>query len=231
MAVEPIAQQGVPFGRLEHELLAAFLLHVHVQVGHEHTACDRDVHGFGNAVLRQLELVVGMGIAIPGGRFEIIDAQDQIIMEPDTAGELVYYGDNVTMGYAQKGEDLALGDENRGRLRTGDVAKFDADGFYYIVGRMKRFVKVFGKRIGLDELELILKTHYDTTEIACGGKDEEIHVFVADPSIDHKELTAYASSTLEINPRVFKIYAVEAIAKNNAGKTLYMEMEKAVSGE
>ncbi len=171
-----------------------------------------------------------MGFAIPGGRFEIIDANDQVITEPDTAGELVYYGDNVTMGYAQKGEDLVLGDENCGRLRTGDVARFDADGFYYIVGRMKRFVKVFGKRIGLDELELILKTHYDTTEVACGGKDEEIHVFVADPSIDTRELVAFASKKLEINPRVFQVYEVEEIVKNNAGKTLYLEMEKTAKG-
>ncbi len=170
-----------------------------------------------------------MGIAIPGGRFELIDAEDQLITEPDTPGELVYYGDNVTMGYAQKGEDLALGDENHGRLRTGDVAKFDKDGFYYVVGRMKRFVKVFGKRIGLDELELILKTRYDSTEIACGGKDEEIHVFLADPSIDGQELALYAAKTMEINPRVIKVYGVDAIAKNNAGKTLYMEMEKIVS--
>ena len=61
VAIEPIVQKGVPFGRGQHELLAAFLLHVDVEVGHEHATGDGDVHRFGNAVLRQLEFIVGMG--------------------------------------------------------------------------------------------------------------------------------------------------------------------------
>ena len=53
---------------------------------------------------RALDKVGSMGIAIPGGRFELVD------------GELVYYGDNVTLGYAECAEDLAKGDERHGRL-------------------------------------------------------------------------------------------------------------------
>ena len=71
------------------------------------------------------------------------------IDKPDTAGELVYYGDNVTLGYAEKGEDLIKGDERHGILHTGDIAQFDKEGFYYIVGRMKRFLKIFGNRVNL----------------------------------------------------------------------------------
>ena len=64
-----------------------------------------------------------IGIPIPGGKFELVDADGSVIEETDKEGELVYYGDNVTLGYAACREDLALGDERKGRLLTGDMAK------------------------------------------------------------------------------------------------------------
>jgi len=85
---------------------------------------------------KSLEKYGSMGIAIPGGKFSLIDVEGNEIREPETVGELVYVGENVTLGYAEKGEDLAKGDERFGKLVTGDMAKFDKDGFYYIVGRL-----------------------------------------------------------------------------------------------
>ena len=81
-----------------------------------------------------------MGVPIPGGSFWLEDADGAEIKAPDATGELVYRGDNVAMGYAQCAEDLSKGDEWGGLLRTGDMAYRDRDGFYYIVGRKKRFV-------------------------------------------------------------------------------------------
>ena len=51
------------------------------------------------------------------------------------------------MGYAESIADLAKGDENNGVLHTGDVARRDNDGYYYITGRLKRFVKVWGNLV------------------------------------------------------------------------------------
>lgn len=61
------------------------------------------------------------------------------ITEPFITGELVYEGKNVTLGYAERGEDLILGDERHGILETGDMAQFDEDRYYYIVGRKNGF--------------------------------------------------------------------------------------------
>ena len=91
-----------------------------------------------------------MGIAIPGGEFSLIDENSQIIEEHEKEGELVYRGKNVSMGYAISRADLAQGDQNKGVLLTGDIAKSDLEGFYYILGRRKRFVKLFGNRVNLD---------------------------------------------------------------------------------
>ena len=61
------------------------------------------------------------------------------------------------MGYSKTGTDLLEGDKNNGLLYTGDYAKRDQDGFYYIVGRKKRFIKLFGIRINLDDTENYLQ--------------------------------------------------------------------------
>lgn len=72
----------------------------------------------------------------------------------------------MSLGYAEGFEDLALGDENKGILHTGDIGKIDKDGFLYITGRIKRIAKAGGKRINLDELEAIIE-HNSGMRTAC----------------------------------------------------------------
>ena len=74
------------------------------------------------------------------------------------------------MGYATCTEDIALGDLLGGTLHTGDLARFDDDGFTYIEGRMKRDAKIFGLRISLDEVEDLLRVHGHTAVVATGEK-------------------------------------------------------------
>lgn len=165
-----------------------------------------------------------MGIPIPGGRFELLDSEDNVITTPDTTGELIYYGENVTYGYAVCGEDLAKGDENHGRLATGDMAKFDGDGFYYIVGRKKRFIKMFGNRINLDDVDNLLKKRFDTLEIVSSGKDDFLDVFVTDNSI-REAVGDYIFDTMGINKKRMAVYKIEKIPRNASGKILYSELE------
>ena len=120
-----------------------------------------------------------IGIPIPGGKFELVDANGQLIDGADVVGELVYCGSNVTPGYAKSRMDLAKPDENKGVLYTGDMAKRDEDGFYYVVGRKKRFLKIFGNRVNLDEVENLLKK--EGIENACTGQDDRMVVFLTDP--------------------------------------------------
>lgn len=176
---------------------------------------------------KSLEKYGSMGIAIPGGKFDLLDSQNQIITESNIVGELVYSGDNVTLGYALCGQDLIKGDERKGFLQTGDMAKRDEDGFYYIVGRLKRFLKIFGNRINLDETERIIKSHFPGIECACGGHDDlmKIYVVTNDKSII-KEMRKFISEKTHLNLTAFKIVTVNGIPKNDSGKVLYKELEK-----
>lgn len=165
-----------------------------------------------------------MGISIPGGRFRLIDTKGQDIKEPFVTGELVYEGTNVTLGYAESGEDLIKGDERNGVLMTGDMAQFDEDGYYYIVGRKKRFLKIYGNRVNLDEVDRMIKGKYEI-EAACAGEDDHLFIFLTEEE-KAEEIRQYLAHTTGLNPAAFQTRVLEKIPKNDAGKVLYQELER-----
>jgi acyl-coenzyme A synthetase/AMP-(fatty) acid ligase len=164
-----------------------------------------------------------MGIAIPGGRFYLVDDNGETIVENEAVGELVYEGKNVSMGYAISREDLIRGDENNRVLITGDLAKRDAEGFYYIVGRKKRFIKLFGNRINLDETERLIKNI--TANVACAGLDDKMVIYITDEELISKVKTFVVEKT-KINQKAFKVTLIDSIPKNSSGKTIYSELPK-----
>lgn len=165
-----------------------------------------------------------MGIAIPGGRFHLVDEEGKEIVEPFTTGELVYEGKNVTLGYAECGEDLIKGDEQHGILQTGDMAQFDADGYFYMVGRKKRFLKIYGNRVNLDEVERLVKGKFEV-EVASGGTDDHLYLFVTDESMA-EAVKHYAAEKTGLNAAAFHVVSIKEIPKNDAGKIQYRELEK-----
>lgn len=174
---------------------------------------------------KSIEKYGSMGIAIPGGRFTLIDVDGNAITEPDIMGELVYEGDNVTLGYAECGEDLIKCDERFGTLVTGDMAKMDADGYFYIVGRKKRFLKIFGNRVNLDETERMIRAKFDNIDCVCAGVDDKMYVFVTDSKVEDA-IKKYLSEKTGLNPVAFKVKTIDEIPKNEAGKTLYIKLEQ-----
>lgn len=171
-----------------------------------------------------IEKVGSIGRAVPNGELSLIDSNGNPITTPNTEGEMCYRGKNVTMGYARKKEDLLLGDERHGFIRTGDMAYFDEDGCYYIVGRMGRFLKLFGMRVGLDECERIIKGKYPDIECACVGTDEKMLVYLTDESYKVQvkdELVA----RLKLVASSFEVRIIDVIPKNEAGKILYAKLD------
>jgi acyl-coenzyme A synthetase/AMP-(fatty) acid ligase len=162
-----------------------------------------------------------IGIAIPGGRFMLEDNDGSIIETPETIGELVYQGENVTLGYAENRFDLNQGDDNHGILHTGDMAKFDKDEFYYIVGRKKRFLKVFGNRINLDEFEALLKK--EGIVCACAGEDDRLLIFITSKNELEKTVSFIIKHT-GINRNGFKVIVIKEMPRNESGKILYSEL-------
>ncbi len=166
-----------------------------------------------------------MGIAIPGGKLLIIDVDGKEIEEPEVSGELVYEGPNVTLGYAECAEDLSKGDERNGRLETGDMAKRDEDGFYYIVGRKKRFLKIFGNRTNLDEVDRMIKTEFGNVDCTSGGVDDCLYIFVTDDNLV-EPVKKFVVEKTGFHHSAIKVVKLDEIPKNDSGKVLYKELEK-----
>ena len=164
-----------------------------------------------------------IGIPIPGGKFEIIDDKGKPIVEPNKIGELIYYGPNVFMGYANNSEDLEKNSVNNGMLFTGDLARRDHDNFYYIEGRKKRFVKIFGQRVNLDSLELTLKENFG--QCICIGNDEKITILSKEK--EKKDVIfKFVSDLLKINIKVLDFKHIIHIPKTSSGKINYKYFKK-----
>ena len=170
-----------------------------------------------------LEKAGSIGIAVPNGELSLIDTDGNVIEGANVEGEMCYRGKNVTMGYAVKSSDLALGDERKGFIRTGDIARRDGDGCYYIVGRMSRFLKLYGMRVGLDESEQIIQ---DATgaECACVGTDQKMIVYITDAAKADAVKQVLVEKT-HITASSFEVRVINEIPKNPTGKKMYKQLK------
>ncbi len=156
-----------------------------------------------------------IGKAIPNGSFSI---------DTDTQ-ELIYKGPNVFGGYATKAADLVTFDQPNA-LRTGDIARCDDEGFYYITGRLKRFVKIFGTRTNLDEVETLLKNHFvGTTFMTLGKNDEKLVVCMHNADISDSEIKAFLKESMHIHPSVVLVRVLDEIPITANGKIDYKAIE------
>lgn len=162
-----------------------------------------------------------IGIAIPGGELSILDSEGENIILPNYDGELIFKGKNVSLGYAECRNDLVLGDENHGVLKTGDIARMDEDGFFYITGRMKRFVKVWGNRCNLDAIEQLVKKI--TTKCACGGVDDKITVFITEDNLESSIKSLLVEKT-GFHPSAFSVKKIKEIPMTPNGKVDYHKL-------
>jgi len=169
------------------------------------------------------EKIGSIGKAIPGGVLSIGYIDKNVSKKFKSQGELIYSGPNVMMGYAEHRSDLTKEDELNGVLATGDVATVDEDGYYFIIGRLKRFIKISGKRLNLEEVENILQTYnYDA---ACVGKDDRLFIYSSEEGVIVK-LKRLVCEKFKLNPLTVEVEYISEIPRTVNGKIDYKELEK-----
>ncbi len=159
-----------------------------------------------------------IGIPILNGKFTI----DQ------ESNELIYAGPNVFGGYANSLEDLFFFEKNT-TLRTGDIARVDEDGFYYIIGRLKRFVKIFGTRTNLDEIENILRNHFfGNLFYTIGTDDEKLAIFLTNTTISEIDIKIILKEKVQIHPSIVIIKIIKEVPLTTNGKVNYLTLKNYV---
>jgi len=150
-----------------------------------------------------------------------ITKKNKAIKKNYKIGELEYKGKNVSLGYSISLMDLNKKDNNKGILRTGDVGFRDKDGFYYITGRLDRYVKIYGQRINIDEVEEILRSKFEGTCIKFFKNVINIY-----SEIEHEklELINFISSKIKIHKSIIKYIKIKKIPLNSNGKINYAKL-------
>jgi acyl-coenzyme A synthetase/AMP-(fatty) acid ligase len=128
------------------------------------------------------------------------------------------------MGYAKSWRDLSSGDQNMKILYTGDLARIDDEGFVYIAGRQKRFIKIFGNRVNLDDIENFLSKNQLIS--AAAGSDDHLQIHIEDNGIGFEiaDIKKLVSRFLKVHPSSIKINIVSKLPRNKSGKIQYKEL-------
>lgn len=162
-----------------------------------------------------------VGMALGGGQIDIVDGEGAVL-PAGTQGEICYCGPNVMLGYAEARADLDLGDLQSGRLHTGDLGVLDDDGYLTITGRQKRFAKIAGLRLSLDEIERQLADAGSVAAldrgaqvaIACvAGQEEALRPRVRELALAYK-----------LPPRSFKLLPMASLPRKASGKIDYASL-------
>jgi acyl-CoA synthetase (AMP-forming)/AMP-acid ligase II len=181
-----------------------------------------------------LETKLGsVGKGIPGVHLSVLN-EAGVEVRPGEVGEIVAQGENVTRGYWRAPEETAAS-FRKGKLYTGDLATLDEEGFIFIAGRAKDFLKCGGKRISCKQLEQQLLECEDLLEAAVIGVPDEVmgeavKVFVVSRSGSatvEERLRNFCKQRLpfELVPR--EIVVLNTLPKSQGGKVLKEELRDA----
>ena len=177
-----------------------------------------------------------IGRGIPGVKLRVLNELGEKV-RPGEVGEIVVEGANVTQGYWCAPEESAAC-FREGRLHTGDLATVDSDGFIYIVGRTKDFLKCGGERVSCQQLEETLLEFEGLLEAAVIGAPDDVlgeavwafvvaHDGECRGSCDWRDcreirerLRGFCKEHLapQLCPR--EVFMLESLPKNGAGKVL-----------
>ncbi|WP_082234695.1 long-chain-fatty-acid--CoA ligase [Halobacillus massiliensis] len=150
-------------------------------------------------------------------------------------GELIVQGPNVMKGYYKMPEETAVAIKD-GWLYTGDMAKKDEEGYFYIVDRKKDMIIVGGYNVYPREVEEVLYSHPDISEAAVVGaphpeSGETVVCFVvsADENLDETKLKEFCKKSLAKYKQPSEIHFMAELPKNTTGKILRKNLRDQVA--
>ena len=179
--------------------------------------------------------VGSIGIPLPETECRVVDLEDPDKDIPvGEAGELLIRGPQIMKGYLNKPEETAKTLTKEGFLRTGDVAKMDEEGYFYIVDRIKDMIISGGYNVYPRDIDEVLYEHPKILEACAVGiphpkRGESIKAFVVlkqGQTMTEKEVLDYCAEKLARYKLPVAVEFREELPKSNVGKILRKDLRK-----
>jgi long-chain acyl-CoA synthetase len=171
-----------------------------------------------------------IGVPLPDVEARIInpDTGEPVPWNSDEMGELIVRGPNIMKGYWNRQEETEACIDGEGWLHTGDIARMDEDGYFYIVDRKKDMINASGYKVLPREVEEVLFSHPDVSEAAVAGvpdqyRGETVKAFVVpkpNASLSNDELITYCREHLAPYKVPRQIEFRNELPKTQVGKVL-----------
>ena len=153
-----------------------------------------------------------VGKAFPGVKIRIVDTESGEDLPAGSTGKILVQGDNVMKGYYHDVENTDL-HFRYGWYDTGDMGCLDEEGFLWLKGRLRRFVKIGGEMVSLVAIESVLSEFF---------KDEEILFCVVDIPNEKKGAEVVLATTAKIDKIKMKKWVKENLNEISVPKTVFV---------
>jgi len=191
-------------------------------LGTTHPAYAPNVHG-------------SIGVALPGTQVRVVDLADSSIELPaGEIGELMVKGPLVMMGYYNNPQATAAVIEPDGWLHTGDIARSDDAGHYFIVDRLKDMILTGGYNIYPAEIERVLMGHESVALVAVGREPDDVkgevaHAYVVaahEHAPTELELLTYCRERLAAYKVPKAVHFVDSLPTTSSGKLMRRKLRE-----
>jgi long-chain acyl-CoA synthetase len=177
--------------------------------------------------------VGSIGLPLPDVDCRIVDLETGVDVAPGERGELLINSPQIMRGYHNRPDEdaITLAD---GWLHTGDVARMDADGFFYLVDRKKELIKISGFQVWPREVEEVIAMHPKVRECAVSGVPHPIKVeivkawVVLKPGemLDSEEVRRWCSKLLAGYKVPAEVVFRQDLPRSTVGKVLRRELRR-----
>lgn len=178
-----------------------------------------------------------VGKPLPRVRERIVDLNTGRDLPPGEEGEIRIAGPNVMKGYYRLPEATAAAFDELGYLKTGDIGRFDDDGFLYITGRLKEMLIIGGENVFPREIEEVLNKHPSVKDSGVVGLPDPMRgevpvAFVElkeDAAFDERELIGWCRKFLAGYKVPAEVRRLDALPRNPTGKVMRRELKALLS--
>ena len=175
------------------------------------------------------------GCGLPSTIAKVVDIDTGAALPPNTDGELLVAGPQVMQGY-HGDEEATKATIVEGWLRTGDIARYDEEGQFVIVDRLKELIKVKGLQVAPSELEDLIRRHPGVNDVAVVGVPDDragelprAYVVRKNRNVLEQDIINYVSEHAAPHKRLAAgVMFVETLPKNQTGKLLRRELKAQV---